>query len=320
MAVPENSDFQGRNQVFNSNMTLLNQIHQMIWKVDHGRRGIKWSCDVSAKITGTQKEAGRFSAGFPNDYLWYTVTLHDGTYNNVKFDEWHVQFPVYFEKYQLSDDEVAARLVGIGLELSQVRTHCNSIAVSFDNMAADVTALTYCGNVMTMVSNDVNGLSSGFESALDAVKAAAAKVPPWSAPWATSSMTVEHSIIYGTGIMDAICLAICMGARAATGVPHDYMAYFASVGSVSCSTLALAMRIIILIIGVDELSYEQTAAIYSLVSGGLGWVSDGAGLVSAGFAVAEQPEISAGFTLLSLAVLGYSLLAMGGEVAYTYKK
>ncbi|RHZ50604.1 uncharacterized protein CDV56_105922 [Aspergillus thermomutatus] len=108
MGDSENSDFAGWNQVFTSNLTLLNQIHKTIWKVEHGRKGIQWSSNAVTKITGVQKEAGTFSAGFPKDYLWYTVTLREGTFGDVKIDEWHVQFPVYFAKYQLSDEEVAA--------------------------------------------------------------------------------------------------------------------------------------------------------------------------------------------------------------------
>ncbi|KAF7585431.1 hypothetical protein BBP40_010955 [Aspergillus hancockii] len=110
MADSENSDFAGWNQVFNTNLTLLNQIHKVVWKLEHGRRGIEWSTHATVTFKGTQREAGKFSADWPNEYLWYTFTLHDGTYRDVKFDEWTVQFPVYFEKFQISDDELTAQL------------------------------------------------------------------------------------------------------------------------------------------------------------------------------------------------------------------
>jgi hypothetical protein len=82
--------------------------------------------------------------------------------------------------------------------------------------AVDVTALTYFGNLMSMVSTDVSGLANGVVEGLDAIETAAAfdirpnvnlfdliklvlkflsKVPPWSTPWSESRKTVEHYIV-----------------------------------------------------------------------------------------------------------------------------
>jgi hypothetical protein len=117
--------------------------------------------------------------------------------------------------------------------------------------------------------------------------------------------------------VDYLVLGICMGARAGTGVPHDDMSAAANLGALTCTSVNLAMRIII---GIDELSYEKKMATYHFVEGGLGWVSDGAGFASSACAVAKQPEASAVLTGLSLLSLYYGLLATGGEMAEKYMK
>ncbi|KAF7585430.1 hypothetical protein BBP40_010954, partial [Aspergillus hancockii] len=214
-----------------------------------------------------------------------------------------------------------------------------SSSVSTIVLSTDITtALTYFGNLLTLVSTDVNGLSNGIIEGLDAIKAAAAfdifpnvnlfdliklvvkfgsKVLPWSTPWSEQRMTWEHCVVYGIGIVDCVLLGICMASRAGTGIPHDNMAYFASAGSLNCTTLALGLGIII---GVDEVNFNKGVATLQFVGGGLGWVSEGAGFASSATALAEQPLTSAGLTALSVGTLYFALWAKGGEIACKYYK
>ena len=80
-----------------------------------------------------------------------------------------------------------------------------------------------------------------------------------------------------------------MGARAATGIPHEVAAFVQSIGSLACTISDTTCRVII---GIDELSYEETFAVFHFIEAAFGVIDSGASLVAAGANVGKQDEVS----------------------------
>jgi hypothetical protein len=106
-----------------------------------------------------------------------------------------------------------------------------------------------------------------------------------------------------------------MGARAATGIPHEVATLVQSIGSLACTISDTTCRVII---GIDELSYEETFAVFHFIEAAFGIIDSGASLVAAGANVAKQDEVSFPAGIVSKVAFGCFIITKITELAYKY--
>ncbi|KAH8694119.1 hypothetical protein BGW36DRAFT_430143 [Talaromyces proteolyticus] len=114
MSIRTKGSLAGWDQMLVLDLTLMNQIHNFWWPKEHGRKGIIWTYNNKnndVQITGQQKEPGTFLRvdRINDSCFWYAVKLTSGTVQKgnqkVPIKEWHIQFPVNLENYQLPNSD-----------------------------------------------------------------------------------------------------------------------------------------------------------------------------------------------------------------------